>query len=107
MLLTTTNSLEGTKITVYPGVVTGTVIMGAKIFKDIVAGFSHIIGSRAGAYEGELRKTKDIALREMEEEARRPGGNTVIAVDPDYETIGSGSGNMLLVSASEPSVKTE
>jgi uncharacterized protein YbjQ (UPF0145 family) len=107
MLLTTTNSLEGIKITAYLGIVAGEAIMGANIFKDIFAGITDIIGGRAGAYEAELRKAKEIALREMEEEARRLGGNAVIAVDLDYETIGSGSGNMLMVSASGTAVKTE
>lgn len=107
MLLTTTNSLEGTKITAYLGIVTGEAIMGANIFKDIFAGITDIIGGRAGAYEAELRKAKEIALREIEEEARHIGGNAVIAVDLDYETIGSGSGNMLMVSASGTAVKTE
>ena len=104
MLITTTNTLEGKKITSYLGLVSGEAIMGANIFKDIFAGITDIIGGRSGAYEHELRKAKEIALSEMQEEARRLGGNAVIAVDLDYETIGGGSGNMLMVSASGTAV---
>jgi len=107
MLITTTNTLEGKKITSYLGLVSGEAIMGANIFKDIFAGITDIIGGRSGAYEHELRKAKDIALSEMQEEARRLGGNAVIAVDLDYETIGGGSGNMLMVSASGTAVIVE
>jgi uncharacterized protein YbjQ (UPF0145 family) len=42
----------------------------------------------------------------MVEQARAMGGNAVIGVDLDYETIGSGQGtNMLMVSASGTAVK--
>ncbi len=107
MLITTTNTLEGKKITSYLGLVSGEAIMGANIFKDIFAGITDIIGGRSGAYEHELRKAKEIAISEMQEEARRLGGNAVIAVDLDYETIGGGSGNMLMVSASGTAVIVE
>ena len=107
MLTTTTNTLEGKKIVSYQGLVTGEAIMGANLFKDIFAGITDIIGGRSGAYENELRKAKNIALKEMQDEAQRLGGNAVIAVDLDYETIGSGSGNMLMVSASGTAVIIE
>ena len=35
------------------------------------------------------------------------GANAVIAVDLDYETIGSSSGNTLMVTASSTAVKVE
>ena len=107
MLTTTTNTLEGKKIVSYLGLVTGEAIMGANLFKDIFAGITDIIGGRSGAYENELRKAKEIALKEMQDEARRLGGNAVIAVDLDYETIGSGGGHMLMVSASGTAVTIE
>lgn len=104
MLITTTPNVEGKKITHYYGLVSGEAIMGANIFKDIFAGITDIIGGRSGAYEQELRKAKNIALNEMKEDAQRMGANAVVAVDLDYETIGGGSGNMLMVSASGTAV---
>ena len=104
MLISTTPNIEGKKITSYHGMVSGEAIMGANIFKDIFAGITDIIGGRSGAYEQELRKAKEIAVSEMTDEARKLGANAVIAVDLDYETIGSGSGNMLMVSAAGTAV---
>ena len=104
MLLTTTNTIEGKRITGYHGMVSGEAIMGANLFKDLFAGITDIIGGRSGAYEKELRKAKEIALKEMELEAQQKGANAVIAVDLDYETISSGSGNMLMVSANGTAV---
>ena len=102
MLVTTTNTVEGKDITAYLGIVTGEAILGANIFKDFFAGITDIIGGRSGAYERELRKAKEIAMEEMKSEAQKLGGNAVIAVDLDYETIGGG--NMLMVSASGTAV---
>lgn len=104
MLITSTPNVEGKNISQYHGLVSGEAIMGANIFKDIFAGITDIIGGRSGAYEAELRKAKGIALNEMADEARRLGANAIVAVDLDYETIGGGSGNMLMVSASGTAV---
>ena len=100
MLVTTTNVVEGKKVKQYFGLVSGEAIMGANIFKDIFAGIRDIVDGRSAAYEKELRKAKDIAVAEMMENAKSIGANAVIGVDLDYETIGSGGGNMLMVSAS-------
>lgn len=107
MLVVTTNMLEGKKIKNYYGIVTGEAILGANIFKDIFAGIRDIIGGRSAAYEKELKEAKDIAISEMTQQAAALGANAVIAVDLDYETISSGSGNMLMVSASGTAVSVE
>ena len=106
MLVTTTNTVEGKHITVYLGLVSGEAILGANIFKDIFASIRDIVGGRSAAYERELRQAKEIALQEMQEQAKQLGGNAVIAVDLDYETIGQG-GSMLMVSASGTAVVLE
>ncbi len=104
MLITTTPNIEGKEITQYYGLVSGEAILGANIFKDIFASIRDIVGGRSQAYEQELQKAKDIALGEMTAKAQSMGANAVIAVDLDYETIGMGSGNMLMVSASGTAV---
>ena len=98
-------ALFGIGIESYLGLVSGEAILGANIFKDLFASVRDVIGGRSASYERELRKAKDIALEEMKAEAQRLGGNAVIAVDLDYETIGGGGGNMLMVSASGTAVK--
>lgn len=106
MLVVTTNTVEGKTIQEYLGLVSGEAILGANIFRDIFAGIRDVVGGRSGAYEEELRKAKQIAIREMVDQARERGGNAVLAVDLDYETIGGkGGGGMLMVSASGTAVK--
>jgi uncharacterized protein YbjQ (UPF0145 family) len=106
MLVTTTNNVEGKKIVKYLGLVSGEAILGANIFKDIFASIRDIVGGRSSAYEQELRQAKDIAISEMLDQAKIMGGNAVIAVDLDYETIGQG-GSMLMVSACGTAVLIE
>lgn len=98
--------LEGRKVTRYIGIVSGEAIMGANLFKDLFAGIRDIVGGRSAAYEEELRKAKDIAIAEMSQQAQMMGGNAVIGVDLDYETIGA-NGSMLMVSASGTAVVLE
>jgi len=104
MIVTTTNTLDTHEIKQYLGIVTGETIIGANLFKDIFAGVRDIVGGRSGSYEKVLREAKDIALKEMEDQAMRLGADAVIGVDLDYETVGS-SGGMLMVTASGTAVK--
>jgi uncharacterized protein YbjQ (UPF0145 family) len=102
MLLSTTPALEGKKIEEYIGIVTGEAILGANIVRDIFASITDIVGGRSGKYEQELAKARQIALKEMSDEANSVGGNAVVGVDLDYEVIRDG---MLMVSASGTAVK--
>ncbi|MBD3403471.1 heavy metal-binding domain-containing protein [candidate division GN15 bacterium] len=104
MLITTTNTIDGKQITSYHGLVSGEAIMGANIFRDIFASIRDIVGGRSQAYEKELAQAKKIALDEMAGQAQAMGGNAVIGVDIDYETISMGSSNMLMVAASGTAV---
>jgi len=104
MIVSTTSMIEGRPAREYLGVVTGEVIVGANIFKDLFASVRDIVGGRSGAYESSLRDARKTALAEMEDEARALGADAVIGVDLDYEVIGQG-GSMLMVSASGTAVK--
>ncbi|MFQ5499542.1 MAG: heavy metal-binding domain-containing protein [Candidatus Zixiibacteriota bacterium] len=104
MLVTTTPTLEGKPIRQYYGLVTGEAILGANLFKDLFARITDIVGGRSGTYEKELRLAKDTAIAEMCQQARDKGANCVVGVDLDYETIDSGGGSMLMVTASGTAV---
>jgi uncharacterized protein YbjQ (UPF0145 family) len=106
VLVTTTPSVEGRRITRYCGVVCGEAILGANIFKDMFAGLRDIVGGRSGTYEKELQRAREIALKELEERAAALGANAVVGVDLDYEVMGRENG-MLMVSASGTAVIVE
>jgi uncharacterized protein YbjQ (UPF0145 family) len=106
MIVTTTPTIEGRRITEYLGIVAGDAILGANIFKDIFAGIRDIVGGRSAAYEQELRKAKQIAMDEMIEFAESLGADAVVGVDIDYETVTmGGGGGMLMVSVNGTGVR--
>ena len=104
MIVTTTNSIEGHRITDYRGIVVGEAIVGANVVRDIFAGITDIIGGRSGAYESKLQDARDTALLELQQKAERAGANAVVGVDLDYEVVGQ---SMLMVSASGTAVVVE
>lgn len=104
MIVSTTATLEGRPVRDYLGIVTGEVIVGANLFRDLFASVRDLVGGRSGAYEDVLARARNEALAEMEEAARQLGGNAVIGVDIDYEVLGQ-KGSMLMVSASGTAVR--
>ncbi|WP_298835905.1 heavy metal-binding domain-containing protein [uncultured Roseobacter sp.] len=104
MILTTTNTIEGRRITAYHGIVVGEAIMGANIVRDFFASVTDVIGGRSGAYEGKLKDARDEAMAEIEDRARAAGANAVVGIDLDYEVIGD---SMLMVSVSGTAVTIE
>lgn len=103
MIRSTTPTLQGREIVDYKGVVVGEAILGANIFKDLFGAVRDIVGGRAGAYEEELGRARDIAFQEMEQEARTMGANAIVGIDIDYEVIGI-KGGMMMVSVSGTAV---
>ena len=104
MIMTTTPSIEGHRITAYHGVTVGEAILGANVVRDLFAGITDIIGGRSSSYEASLQEARDTAMRELAERAAAAGGNAVVGIDLDYEVVGN---SMLMVSASGTSVTVE
>ncbi len=104
MLLTTTPTIEGKQVREYLGIVTGEAIIGANIFKDVMAAVRDVVGGRAGAYENALRGARQEALRDMAHHAESLGADAAIGVDLDYEVLGR-AGSMLMVTAAGTAVK--
>lgn len=74
MIVTTTVSVEGRRITEYKGIVFGEVISGVNFVRDVAASFSNFFGGRSGSYEEELVQARQNALKEMEQSAADVGG---------------------------------
>lgn len=106
MIVTTTPTIEGKRIVAYHGIVSGETIVGANFMKDFFAGIRDIVGGRSGSYEKVLRKAKQTAMQEMQEQARETDANAVVGVDFDYETVGA-SGSMLMVTVTGTAVTIE
>lgn len=104
MLKTTTPTVQGREIETYLDIVVGEAILGANIFKDIFGAVRDIVGGRAGAYEKEMGKAREIAFEEMEKKAVLLGADAIVGIDLDYEVVGA-QGGMMMVSVSGTAVR--
>ncbi len=103
MLLTTTPSLDGRPISHYLGLVHGETILGANLFRDILASIRDLIGGRARAYEATLERAREMALQELSRRARLLGADAVVGVRIDVEVLGQ-AGGMLMACATGTAV---
>ncbi len=106
MIITTTPTIEGKRITQYKGIVFGEVVSGVNFIKDFAAGLSNFFGGRSNTYEDELIEARQNAIKEMSQRATDMGANAVVGVDIDYEVLGADNG-MLMVTVSGTAVYAE
>ena len=99
MIVTTTNSIEGKRIIDYKGIVSGEVIVGINVIKDMFASVRNFIGGRSKGYEEELIKARNNAMKELEERAEQLGANAIVGVDIDYQVLGTDNGMMMVIAS--------
>ena len=103
MIVTTTPTIDGYRITDYKGIAVGEVVSGVNFLKDFAADLTNFFGGRSGSYENELIAAREKAIAEMSERAAKLGANAVVGVDLDYEVLGRDN-NMLMVTVSGTAV---
>lgn len=103
MIITTTHTIEGRRISRYLGIVTGETILGVNVIKDLFGTVRDFVGGRSATYERELQNARETALKELESRAAQLGAQAIVGVDLDYEVLGSNNG-MLMVSATGTAV---
>ena len=107
MIFTSSNTLETFKIIEYIGLVTGESLIGSNIYKDLFSGVRDVVGGRTSAYEEELQKAREIALKSVEEKAESLGANAIVGLKMSYDNLGGTMGNTILVSVYGTAVKCE
>ncbi len=106
MIVTTTPGIDGATVSRYLGIVTGEVILGTHLFRDMAADFRDRFGGRVSGYEKTLAQARSQALRQKQTQAMELGGNAVVGVKLDYETVGP-QGGLMMVTASGTAVLAE
>ena len=89
MLVVTTPVLEGRKILEYKGPVFAQVAEGTGFGRGISAAFRSLASGRSHSHEELVIKAREIALQEIEEEAKKLGANAIIGLTLEYETMGT------------------
>lgn len=103
-VVTTTNSLEGKEIISYLGIVSGQAVIGLMFIKDAIMKLTDVVGGRSGILERNFRTAKDVAIRQMMQEAKRMGANAVVGVSVNFNPIEGKNKEMLMVIATGTAV---
>jgi uncharacterized protein YbjQ (UPF0145 family) len=107
MLILTTPTIEGKKITKYYGLVTGDSLLGANLYKDMFSGVRDVVGGRTSKYEEELTNARNLARKSMEEKAEQKGANAIIGTRVAYHNLGGTMGNTIMVTIMGTAVSYE
>lgn len=105
IVVTTTSSLDGWKITNYLGVVTSHVVASTGFFSDFKAGLSDIFGGRSETYRKQLESIDNEAIAELKSKATKLGGNALIGLSIDHDEIGGQGKQMFMCTAQATAVQ--
>ncbi len=98
IIVTTTNSVEGSEIIKYLGIVSNNVVLGTNIFSDLLASLSDIFGGTSGTYQKKLREIYDMNIACISEKAKALGANGIVGVRIDFDEISGGGKSMFMAS---------
>lgn len=102
--VTTTHEIPNREIVEIIGVVGGEAVLGANVFRDVLASIRDFVGGRSGGYQKVLRNGRAMAMQDMVDEAAEMGADAIIGVDLDYESLGN-NGSMMMVSCNGTAVR--
>jgi uncharacterized protein YbjQ (UPF0145 family) len=80
MILCSTDTIPGKKITKVLGLVRGNTIRARHMGRDIMAGFKHMAGGEITDYTKMMAETREQALDRLSEDAEGLGGNAIVGL---------------------------
>ena len=95
MLMSTTDTIVGKKITKQLGLAKGNTIRARHIGRDIMAIIRHMIGGEITDYTKMMAESREQALDRMVEDARRLGANAIVHVSFSTQMVMGGASEIL------------
>ena len=95
MIIVNTEYVCGKEIKEMLGLIRGNTIQAKSIGKDIKAGFRHMAGGEIKEYTEMLAEAREIALKRMEDKAKKIGADAVINVRFMTSAIMGGAAEIL------------
>ncbi len=95
MLLSTTDTIVGKKITKQLGLAKGNTIRARHIGRDIVAILRHIVGGEIIDYTKMMAESREQALDRMIEDAQKLGANAIVRVSFTTQMVMAGASEIL------------
>lgn len=95
MLLSTTDTIVGKKITRQLGLAKGNTIRARHIGRDIVAILRHIVGGEITDYTKMMAESREQALDRMIEDAQKLGANAIVQISFTTQMVMAGASEIL------------
>ena len=105
MIITTTNSIEGSKVEKYLGVVTTNLVIGTNFFSDFKASFTDFFGGMSGTYRKQMDTLYQRAYDALSIKASSIGANCVLGFKIDFDELSGKGTQMFMISVSGTAVK--
>ena len=80
MIITTSNQMEGKKISKTIGLVRGSTIRARHLGRDIMAGLRGMVGGEVTEYTKMMAEAREQAVQRMVENAEKQGANAIIGM---------------------------
>lgn len=95
MIITTTDSISGKRITQTFGLVRGNTIRARHVGRDIMAGLKNLVGGEIYEYTKLMGEAREQSLDRMKKEAQRIGANAIVGVRFTTSVIMGGAAELL------------
>ncbi len=95
MLITTTETLAGKKITKTLGIVSGSIVLSKNMFSDLGAGFKSMAGGELKAYTDMQQKARKEAAFRMVTSAKEMGANAIVCTRYSTSAIMQGASEII------------
>ncbi len=89
-LITTSNTLEGFRVTSHLGLVRGITVRSRSLFGNIAGGFQTLFGGKISIYVELCEKTREEAYQLMVQHAAERGANAIINMRYDANEVMNG-----------------
>ena len=97
MIVVTSSSVAGRRVTRTLGLVRGNTVRARHIGKDIMAGLRNIVGGEVHEYAKLIAESREQTLDRMVAEARSLGANAIIATRFTTSVMAAGAAELLAV----------
>ena len=95
MIVTTTESIQGKRVTKTLGLVRGNTIRARHLGRDILAGLRNIVGGEITEYTKLMAESREQALDRMRDEAARLGANAIVSLRFSTSYLSAGAAELL------------
>ena len=97
MLVASSDTIAGYRVTETLGLVRGNTIRAKHIGKDIIAGLRMLVGGEISEYTKLMAESREQAIDRMREEAKRLGANAIVATRFTTSMVSQAAAEILAV----------